>query len=85
MTEDGIAAEVYSLTRSKEGSDAVIAATAREIPGGVIRFNYPVGKERIDSMNPDAGKEMILQIETMDDNNKLNLNLSSDTGVTAGT
>ena len=85
VTEDGIAAEVYSLTRSKEGSDAVIAATAREIPGGVIRFNYPVGKERIDSMNPDAGKEMILQIETMDDNNKLNLNLSSDTGVTAGT
>src|SRR5450631_1255776 len=38
VTEEGIAAEVYRLIRSKEGTDAIIAATAKEIPGGVIRY-----------------------------------------------
>src|ERR1039457_2819261 len=84
LTEDGIAAEVYRLIKNKEGTDAIIAATAKEIPGGVIRYKYPVGQEGIDIMNPDAGNEMILQIETIDGSNKLNLNLRADTGVTAG-
>ncbi len=84
VTEDGIAAEVYRLIKNKEGTDAIISATAKEIPGGVIRYRYPAGQEGLDILNPDAGKDMILQIETMDGSNKLNLNLRADTGVTSG-
>ena len=85
LTEEGIAADVYRLIKSKDGTDVIIAATAKEIPGGVIRYKYPVGQDGIDILNPDAGKDMIVQIETMDGSNKLNLNLRVDTGVTAGT
>jgi len=83
-TEDGIAAEVYRLIRNKEGTDAIIAATAKEIPGGVIRYNYPVGRENFDILNPDSGKDMQLQMETTDGSNKLSLNLHTDTGASSG-
>jgi hypothetical protein len=85
MTEDGIAAEVYRLIKDKEGIDAIIAATAKEIPGGVIRYKYPVGQDSNDFLNPDAGKDMILQFETIDGSNKLNLNLHADSGISIGT
>jgi hypothetical protein len=85
VTEEGIAAEVYKLIRSNEGTDAIISATAKEIPGGVIQYKYPVERERSDIMKPDAGKDMILQLESMNGSNRLNLNLRVDTGVSSGT
>jgi hypothetical protein len=84
VTEDGIAAEVYRLIKNKEGFDAIIAATAKEIPGGVIQYKYTGGQEGIGIMNLDASRDMILQFETMDGNSKLNLNLRADTGVSTG-
>lgn len=84
VTEDGIAAEVYRLIRSKEGIDAIISATAMEIPGGVIQYRYSVDRESNNILNPDAGKEMILQIKPMKGSNELTLRLQADTGVSAG-
>jgi hypothetical protein len=84
VTEEGIAAEVYRLTSNKEGTDAIIAATAKGIPGGFILFKYPVERVSTDILNPDAGRDLTLQIETMDGGNKLILNLRVDTGVSPG-
>jgi hypothetical protein len=84
VTEDGIAAEVYRLIKSKEGIDAIIAATAMEIPGGILQYRYPANQENNDILRPDAGKEMILQIKPMKGSNELTLRLNAETGVSAG-
>jgi hypothetical protein len=84
VTEEGIAAEVYRLISNKEGPDAIIAATAKGIPGGYILFKYPVGRESTDILNPDAGWDLILEIETIDGSSRLILNLRVDTGVSTG-
>ena len=84
VTEDGIAAEVYRLIKSKEGIDAIIAATAMEIPNGILQYRYPADQDNNDILKPDAGKEMILQIKPMKGSNELTLRLNADTGISAG-
>src|ERR1035437_7382037 len=54
VTPYGIVGEVYRLVRDKEGTDAVISATAKEIPGGVIRYKYPVGRDNFNILQPDG-------------------------------
>ena len=84
VTPDGIVGEVYRLVRDKDGADAIISATAKEIPGGVIRYRYPIGRDNFNILQPDATKDMIMQIETMKGDSKLELNLRADTGASAG-
>ena len=83
-TEDGIVAEVYRFIRNKDGTDVVIAATAKKIPGGIMQYNYPVAPERVDSLKTDSGTEMMLHLETLKGRDKLNLNLRADSGVSTG-
>jgi len=85
LTEDGIAAEVKSLVKSRNGfMDVIIAATAREIPGGTMRYNYPVGQLQVNGLGEEIGQEMVLEIESMKGGNKLSLSLSPDTGIGYG-
>jgi hypothetical protein len=85
LTEDGIAAEVKRLVKSGNGSmDVIIAATAREIPGGTMRVNYPVGELQVNALGEDIGQEMVFEIESMKGGNKLSLNLRPDTGIGYG-
>jgi hypothetical protein len=81
VTPDGIAGEVYRLVRDSEGLDAVISATAKEIPGGVVRYRYPAVQENFNTFQPETTKDMVMQIETTSGDNKLELNLRADTGV----
>ena len=85
VTEDGIAAEVYRLIKIKDDINAIISVTAKEIPGGIIRYKYPVGQESIDIMNPASDMDMLVQIETTDSRNKLDLTIRADTGISTGT
>lgn len=85
LTEDGIAAEVKRLVKSGNGfMDVIIAATAREITGGTMRFNYPVSELQVNGLGEEIGQEMVLEIESMKGGNKLSLSLRPDTGVGAG-
>ena len=84
VTPDGVVGEVYRLVSDKEGVDAIISATAKEITGGVIRYRYPVGRGNFNVLQPDATKDMIIQIETMKGDSRLELNLRADTGASAG-
>jgi hypothetical protein len=83
-TEDGLVAEVYRLIRNKDGTDVIIAATAKQIPGGIMQYNYPVAPERAETLKSDSGTEMILHLETLKGLDKLNLNLRTNTGVSTG-
>jgi hypothetical protein len=83
-TEDGLVAEVYRLIRNKDGTDVIIAATAKQIPGGIMQYNYPVAPERAETLKSDSGTEMILHLETLKGRDKLNLNLRTNTGVSTG-
>jgi len=85
LTEDGIAAEVKRLVKSGGGfMDVIIAATAREIPGGIMRYNYPVGQSQVNALGEDIGKDMVLDIESMKGSNKLSLSLRPDAGIGYG-
>lgn len=85
LTEDGIAAEVKRLVKSGNGSmDVIIAATAREIPGGTMRFNYPVSQLQVNAVGEEIGQEMVLEIESMKGGNKLSLSLRPDSGIGYG-
>ncbi len=85
LTEDGIAAEVKRLVKSGGGyMDVIIAATAREIPGGIMRYNYPVGQSQVNVLGEDIGQDMVLEIESMKGSNKLSLSLRPDTGIGYG-
>ena len=84
VTPDGIVGEVYRLVRDNDGVDAIISATATETTGGVIRYRYPVKQDNFNVLQPDATKDMIMQIETMKGDSKLELNLRADTGASAG-
>jgi hypothetical protein len=85
LTEDGIAAEVKRLVKSGNGSmDVIIAATAREIPGGTMRYNYPVSQLQVNALGEDIGQDMVLDIESMKSSNKLSLSLRPDTGIGYG-
>jgi hypothetical protein len=85
LTEDGIAAEVKRLVKSGNISmDVIIAATAREIPGGTMRFNYPVSQLQANALGEEIGQEMVLEIESMKGGNKLSLSLSPDSGIGSG-
>jgi hypothetical protein len=80
LTPDGIVGEVYRLVRDSEGLDAVISATAKEIPGGVVRYRYQGVQENFNILQPEATKDMVMQIETTSGDNKLDLNVRADTG-----
>ena len=84
VTPDGIVGEVYRLVRDNDGADAIISATAKETIGGVIRYRYPVRQDNLNVLQPDATKDMIMQIETMKGDIKLELNLRADIGASAG-
>jgi len=85
LTEDGIAAEVKRLVKSGNSyMEVIIAATAREIPGGTMRFNYPVSQLQVNALGEEIGQEMVLEIESMKGGNKLSLSLRPDTGIGYG-
>jgi len=84
VTPDGIVGEVYRLVRDKEGTYAEISTTAKEIPGGVIRYKYPVGQDNYNILHPGDTKDTVMQLESMKGANKLELNLRTDTGANAG-
>jgi len=80
VTPDGVVGEVYRLKRDKDGTDAVISSTAKEIPGGVIRYKYPVGQESFNYLPSDVYRDMVMQLETMKGDIKLELNLQAESG-----
>jgi hypothetical protein len=85
LTEDGIAAEVKNLVKSGSGfMDVIIAASAREIPGGTMLYNYPVGQLQVNALGGEIGQEMVLEIESMKGGNKLSLSLRPDSGIGTG-
>jgi hypothetical protein len=85
LTEDGIAAEVNRLVKSGDGFlDVIIAATAKEIPGGTMRYTYPSGQQQVNALGVEIGQDMVLEIESMKGNNKLSLSLRPDTGIGTG-
>jgi hypothetical protein len=85
LTVDGIAAEVSRLLKSGDGFvDVLIAATAKEIPGGILRYNYPVGQSQVNALGDEIGQDMVLEIESMKGNNKISFRLRPDTGIGTG-
>ncbi|HTP64002.1 MAG TPA: hypothetical protein VMJ66_01325 [Geobacteraceae bacterium] len=84
VTEDGVVGEVAGIARNGVDADAVISSTAREVPGGVIRYRYTVGQGSTDSVNPAAGKDMELQVETTKEGNRLTLVLRPEVGAITG-
>lgn len=84
VTPDGIAGEVYRLIRDKDGINPVISATAKEIPGGVMRYQYRNAQEGFDVFQQTASNGLQMYIETQKAENKLTLNLLADSGASAG-
>ena len=80
---DGIVGEVYRLIKDREGTDAVIAATAKELSGGVIRYRYPVGQESFNTLLSGGSGDMLLQLETAKGDSKLEISLWANGDATA--
>ena len=82
LIDNGISAEVASISRSREGvTSPVISTTSKEITGGTMTYSYATDAAG-SSIWDMPGKDMTLEFKSADGSNKLNLNLSLDKGVT---